>query len=127
MAALGGDGALVVGLAQALALVPGVSRSGLTITGGVYAGLGRDEAVRFAFLLMVPAVVCAAGYDLVKSPESWRALPPGPAAAGFAAAFATGYVALLFVKAMATQRRLGVFVVYLLVAAVAGSLYFATQ
>ncbi|MFW5858105.1 MAG: undecaprenyl-diphosphate phosphatase [Planctomycetota bacterium] len=127
MAGLGVSGTLVVGLGQALALVPGVSRSGLTITGGVFAGLSRDEAVRFSFLLMIPAVACAAGYDLLKSPESWRALPAGPAAAGFVAALASGFVALQFVKVMATQRRLGVFVVYLLVAGGGGFLYFALR
>jgi len=58
--ALGAGGALLVGLAQAAALVPGVSRSGATIAVGMFLGLRREEAAKFAFLLGVPAIAAAA-------------------------------------------------------------------
>jgi undecaprenyl-diphosphatase len=57
--------ALMVGAAQASALVPGVSRSGATIMMGIFIGLRRDAAARFAFLLGIPAVIAAAGHEAV--------------------------------------------------------------
>jgi undecaprenyl-diphosphatase len=117
--ALGVGGAAAVGLAQALALVPGVSRSGATITGGVFAGLGREEAVRFSFLLFIPAILAAVAYTLTTDAPAWRSLPPGPSAVGFLAAFTTGFVCLELLKVMATQRRLRIFAVYCTAVAVA--------
>ncbi len=58
--------ALVVGLAQALAIVPGVSRSGVTLTGGLFNGIRRDDAARFSFLLSIPAVGAAGLWKLQK-------------------------------------------------------------
>lgn len=55
---------ILIGLAQAAALIPGVSRSGATITAGLFAGLSRDAAARFSFLLSVPAVVLAGLFEL---------------------------------------------------------------
>jgi undecaprenyl-diphosphatase len=124
MRMLGLGGACAVGLAQALALVPGISRSGLTITGGVVTGLRRDEAVRFSFLLMIPAVAGAAIYDLAREPASWQSLPPGPAAAGFVAAAATGYLALRLLRLMVVRQRLGIFAAYCAVVGGGGLVYF---
>lgn len=64
--------AIVVGLFQAIALIPGTSRSGITITAGLLTGLNRDQAARFSFLLSIPVIVLAGllkGMELVKSPE----------------------------------------------------------
>ena len=57
--------AIVVGLAQALAIVPGVSRSGVTLTAGLFTGIRRDDAARFSFLLSIPAVGAAGGWKLL--------------------------------------------------------------
>jgi undecaprenyl-diphosphatase len=57
--------ALLIGLAQALALVPGTSRSGVTITAAMALGFNRVDAARFSFLLAVPVILLAAGYELV--------------------------------------------------------------
>lgn len=59
--------AVVTGLAQALALVPGSSRSGVTITAGLFAGLSRETAARFSFLLSLPSVLAAGLYQLLKA------------------------------------------------------------
>ena len=59
--------AMVVGLAQTLALVPGASRSGITITAGLFLGLEREEAARFSFLLSIPAITLAGVYKLLKT------------------------------------------------------------
>ena len=83
---------LLLGLAQALALVPGVSRSGGTIAAGLALGYTREAAARYSFLLAVPAVVASGGLELVKSlGGSSSGVPPATATAGTAtAAFARG-------------------------------------
>ncbi len=62
--------AIVVGAAQALALIPGASRSGVTITGGLFCGLSRDTAARFAFLLSLPSVLAAGLYEMYDAREA---------------------------------------------------------
>ncbi|PKG40587.1 undecaprenyl-diphosphate phosphatase [Psychromonas sp. Urea-02u-13] len=59
-------GALIIGFAQVLALIPGTSRSGITITAGLMLGLTRNAAARFSFLMSIPIISLAAGYDLLK-------------------------------------------------------------
>ena len=59
-------GAMTIGMAQALALIPGVSRSGITITAGRFLGLGPDEAARFSFLLAIPVIGAAGGYGALR-------------------------------------------------------------
>ena len=59
--------ALIIGLTQALAVIPGTSRSGVTITSGLFLGLEREEAARFSFLLSVPAITLAGLYKLAKT------------------------------------------------------------
>lgn len=75
-------GALSVGLAQAIALIPGTSRSGITITAGLFLGLGRKAASRFSFLMAIPITALAAGAKLVDMvqepvPVDWMALALG--------------------------------------------------
>jgi undecaprenyl-diphosphatase len=76
--------AVVVGTAQAIALIPGASRSGTTITGGLFRGLTREAAARFSFLLSVPAVVLSGGYEALKSHDK----TPGVGLTGLALIFA---------------------------------------
>lgn len=63
---LGWLDAIVVGLAQAVALIPGSSRSGVTITGGLFLGMSRETAARFSFLMSLPSILVAGLYELVK-------------------------------------------------------------
>ncbi|HEX5631595.1 MAG TPA: undecaprenyl-diphosphate phosphatase [Gemmatimonadales bacterium] len=88
--------ALGVGLAQLLALVPGVSRSGATIMGGYALGLSRRAAAEFSFFLAVPVMVAAAGYDLLKSLDVLSARDVPVFAVGFVVSFAS---ALLVIRA----------------------------
>ena len=76
--------AVVVGTAQALSLIPGSSRSGTTITGGLFRGLTREAAARFSFLLSIPAVVLSGGYEALKSHDK----TPGVGLTGVALIFA---------------------------------------
>lgn len=88
---LRGAEALLIGLAQAVALVPGVSRSGATMTAGLALGLTREEAARFSFLLSVPLIAAAA---LLKLPE--MAGDPLPLGLGMAGAALSGLVSIHF-------------------------------
>ncbi len=62
--------AIVVGLAQCVALIPGASRSGVTITGGLFLGMTRETAARFSFLLSLPSIFAAGIYQLIKAREA---------------------------------------------------------
>lgn len=114
---------LVVGLAQAAALVPGVSRSGATITAGLFVGLQRETAARFSFLLSIPAVVLSGLYELRKVGESGG---PGVGGTVVAAllAFAVGLASIHWLLRYLTRHSTGVFVAYrvLLGVALAGLL-----
>jgi undecaprenyl-diphosphatase len=105
--------AILIGCAQALALVPGTSRSGITITAGLFLGLHRTAAARFSFLLCIPITAAAGGYGLVKTvsagPSASEALP---LFVGFAAALLAGMFAIRFLLAFVARYRYDLFVVY---------------
>ena len=86
--------ALKLGFAQALALFPGVSRSGATIIGGLWLGLSRPAAAEFSFFLAIPTMFAATAYDLYKSRDLLHAADLPLFAIGFVAAFVTGLVAV---------------------------------
>ncbi len=106
----GGDG-VVVGLAQAAALVPGVSRSGATISAGLFRGLDRVAAARFSFLLSVPAVVLAGLFEL---PEIGGPGGASPFATGLATllAFVTGYASISFLLRLVVKGSTVPFALY---------------
>jgi undecaprenyl-diphosphatase len=111
---------LAVGVAQACALVPGVSRSGATIATGMFAGLSRATAARFSFLLATPVTLAAA---LKETPNLRFAAAQGitgtEVAIGIVASFVVGIVAIAFLLRFLATRSLTVFVIYrLLLAAV---------
>ncbi len=86
--------ALKVGIAQCFALIPGTSRSGATIMGGMMSGLSRQAATEFSFFLAVPIMVAATGYQLVKYRALLSASDLGTFAAGFVVSFAFALVAV---------------------------------
>ncbi|WP_199609426.1 undecaprenyl-diphosphate phosphatase [Flocculibacter collagenilyticus] len=99
---VGWKGALIIGLAQAIALIPGTSRSGITITAGLMLGLDRGSAARFSFLLSIPIIALAGGYQglgLVTSAEAvdWTAILLGTGLS-FISAFACIHYFLIFVE-----------------------------
>ena len=104
---------LAVGVAQALALIPGTSRSGITITTGLLAGLDRATAARYAFLLGIP-ITAAAG--LKKAVDLSRGGLPtgegGPLAIGILVSFLSGWFAVWFLVSYLKSRSLTPFVVY---------------
>lgn len=104
---------LLVGLAQALALIPGTSRSGITITAGLFGGMDRTTAARFAFLLGIPVTAAAGGLKMLSL--LGRGLEPAllaPLAVGLVASFAAGFCAVWFLVNLLQRGSLMPFVVY---------------
>ncbi|USD37034.1 MULTISPECIES: undecaprenyl-diphosphate phosphatase [Ferrimonas] len=112
---------LVIGLAQALALIPGTSRSGATITAALFLGLSRMAAARFSFLLAIPVGALAGGYEalgLVSNPEpvDWTSL-----SAALVVAFISAYLCIHFFLKIISRMGMLPFVIYRL--ALAGVLF----
>jgi undecaprenyl-diphosphatase len=105
---------IVVGFAQALALIPGVSRSGATITAGLFLGIDRASAARFSFLLSVPAVVLSGAYQVYKLAAGEATDDTGVLAIAIATilAFVSGYAAIAFLLRFLVTHTTAVFVVY---------------
>lgn len=108
--------AFFIGLAQACALIPGVSRSGATITAGMFLGLGREAAARFSFLLGFPAIAGSAVFEarhltgLLTAPDELRLL-----IIGILISFLSGYAAIAWLLRFLQTRTLWVFIVYRLI------------
>jgi undecaprenyl-diphosphatase len=119
---IGWKGAVGTGLAQCLALMPGVSRSGVTITAGRFLRLDRDQAARFSFLLLIPIVFGASVLKGVKDVALGGGLPPGsagPFIVGMLAAAVVGLVAIWALLGFVRRHTYTVFVVYRLALAAA--------
>lgn len=109
--------ALKLGLFQSIAMIPGVSRSGATILGGLLLGLKRTTIVQFSFLLAVPTMIAATGYDLSQSYQDFSADSWNLIAIGTASAFVSALVALRFLLAYVKKHDFTVFGVYRIVLA----------
>jgi undecaprenyl-diphosphatase len=107
--------AVWVGLAQALALIPGTSRSGATITAGLFLGLKREAAARFSFLLSVPAIVLSGLYGLLEIFTGSDDVSLGALALATIFAFIFGYLSIAFLLRFLATHSMLVFVVYRLV------------
>ncbi len=107
--------AIWVGLAQALALVPGTSRSGATITAGLFLGLKREAAARFSFLLSIPAIVLSGLYGLTELITGDDNVSFGALAIATIVAFVFGYVSIAFLLRWLTSHSMMIFVIYRLV------------
>jgi undecaprenyl-diphosphatase len=86
--------AFFIGLAQCVSMIPGVSRAGATIVGGVFNGLDKKQATEFSFLLAVPTMLAAAGYDLLKTPMAFNRHEIMLLAAGLVTAFVSAWIAV---------------------------------
>lgn len=85
---------LAIGAAQAISLIPGTSRSGITITAGLFGGLSRDVAARFSFLLGIPAISAAGGLALIEVVQGQAQIDVLPLLVGFVTAFISGLIAV---------------------------------
>ena len=111
--------ALAIGAAQALALIPGISRSGISISASRVAGLDREAAARFSFLMATPITAGAALFEVRKlvAGETGLDVSIAPLVVGMVAAFVSGIIAIGFLLRYLRTRSLTVFVVYRLVLA----------
>lgn len=120
---LGLKGAMLIGVAQAIALIPGTSRSGITMTIGLMLGLSRDNAARFSFLLSIPAIAMAGSYltlKLILSAETvdWFAM-----GLGSLLAFISAYACIHYFLILLDKLGMMPFVIYRLVLGI-GLLWF---
>jgi undecaprenyl-diphosphatase len=126
MKSLNWKDALIVGLAQCVALIPGSSRSGTTITAGLFLGMNRETAARFSFLLSIPAVLASGLLEFYQSMKylSWE--DGKVLAIGIIFAAITGYATIAFLMKFLKTRSTMIFIIYriLLGLAILGFLYF---
>jgi len=119
--------ALGVGLAQCLALVPGVSRSGITMTAGRVAGMSRISAARFSFLLSTPVTLAAVAYKMLKdSDQLLHQLPLSTLLIAMVSSALFSFIAIRFMLGLLRRTGFGVFAVYR-VALAAGLLVWAAR
>lgn len=111
--------ALIIGVCQSLAVVPGVSRSAATIIGGLLLGVERKTIVEFSFLLAVPTMACATGLDLLKSSGSFNSTQVGYLAVGFVISFVTALAAIKFLLAFIKNNNFIPFGIYRILLALA--------
>lgn len=123
---LGWKDGILLGFAQAMALVPGVSRSGGTISAGLLLGMTREAAARFSFLLAIPAVLMSGFYMLLFKREPMTRDQWGMTLAATAIAFVVGYAVIIWFMRLISNKGFGYFVIYrvLLGLAILLGLYF---
>lgn len=117
--------AILIGCAQAMAIMPGISRSGSTISMALYLGISREEAARYSFLLAVPVIL---GATLLKLVELLRHIPPSAEildlAAGTLISFVSGYAAIKLLLMFIRRGKLDYFAWYCFAVGFVGLLYF---
>lgn len=118
--------AIVVGFAQVLALIPGASRSGSTIMGGLFVGEKREAAARFSFLLMIPAITASGLLELREAMHLLSQDDLVPLIVGTIVAGIVGYISIWFLLAFLRKRSTGIFIAYRIIVGVAilACLYF---
>ncbi|MDR1409730.1 MAG: undecaprenyl-diphosphate phosphatase [Oscillospiraceae bacterium] len=110
---------LLVGCLQAVAVLPGLSRSGSTIFGGLLGGFKKEFAIKFAFILSIPAILGAGTLELLDVvKEGSLGIAPSSLAVGFAAAAVFGVVAIKFINMLIKNNKFFIFGIYCLLASV---------
>jgi undecaprenyl-diphosphatase len=112
IADINGRDGLVIGFAQALALVPGVSRSGSTISFGLFRHLTRASAARYSFLLSVPAVVLSGIFEMRHIGDEGNTAGFAPTALATIVAFAAGYASIAWLLRYVRNHNFDIFVIY---------------
>jgi undecaprenyl-diphosphatase len=121
-------GAVGIGLAQALALIPGVSRSGISMSAALFAGLDRADAARYSFLMATPITAMAVAYETLKILRGEvGGAEPAALVAGVIASFVSGILAISVLLRYLRTRSFNIFVVYRLVLAAVVLLVFLAR
>ncbi|MEM6967092.1 MAG: undecaprenyl-diphosphate phosphatase [Bacteroidota bacterium] len=114
---VGWSNALIIGISQAIAILPGISRSGATISTSVLLGIDRTRAAKFSFLMVVPLILGKMAKDILSGEIYYASEDLVPLAAGFGAAFVTGLVACTWMIALVKKSKLSYFAYYCFVVA----------
>lgn len=112
MQMLGWQKALIIGIAQAIAMIPGTSRSGITITAGLILGLSRSEAAKFSFLMSIPIILIAGSYHTVKLATGTEAVDWNAIILGTSLSFISAYACIYFFLAVIEKMGMLPFVIY---------------
>ncbi len=110
--------ALTIGLFQSVSMVPGTSRSGATMIGGLFCGLSRKDAAQFSFLLAIPTMFVATGYDLFKNRATMIVDDYSLLAIGFVTAFVVAYLTVKAVMNFLTTHTFVLFGIYRIIVGV---------
>jgi undecaprenyl-diphosphatase len=118
--------AIIVGVAQAFAILPGLSRSGATISATVLLGIDRYRAARFSFLMVVPLILGKIAYDFVKGDFIWETAGAPGLIAGFTASLIAGLLACKLMLRLVKLSRLSYFAIYCIIIGLAaiGAFFF---
>lgn len=107
--------AFIIGIAQTIAVIPGISRSGATISTGLLLGNSKDQIARFSFLMVLIPIIGANILEIFSSRGGTESIDPGAVAAGFLAAFISGYAACRWMIALVKKSKLIWFSVYCII------------
>ncbi|WP_194437564.1 undecaprenyl-diphosphate phosphatase [Vibrio fluminensis] len=110
-----GKKALFIGIAQALAMIPGTSRSGATITAALYLGFTREAAARFSFLMSIPIILLAGGYLTLQLVVSGEPVDLTVLATGIVTSFISAYICIHFFLKLISRMGMTPFVIYRLI------------
>ena len=109
---------IIAGIAQGIAVIPGISRSGSTIAASLFTGVKRQQAAEFAFLMSIPIILASFLFELISSPDDVLSVEPIPLLFGFAAALLSGIIAIKFMLKVVQNIKLYWFSAYLVVLSV---------
>lgn len=115
--------ALIIGISQAIAILPGISRSGATISTSVLLGIDRTRAARFSFLMVVPLILGKMAKDVIDGEIAYSSEVLLPLSAGFIAAFITGLIACTWMIKLVKNSKLSYFAYYCFVVAIIAILF----
>ena len=104
--------AVIIGVSQAIAMLPGISRSGATISTSVLLGVDRTKAARFSFLMVVPLIIGKVAKDLMSGEINFSSAEIAPLTAGFVAAFVSGLLACTWMISLVKKSKLSYFAIY---------------
>ncbi|MDO8435251.1 MAG: undecaprenyl-diphosphatase UppP [bacterium] len=110
---------VIIGFCQAIAMIPGVSRSAATIVGGLMVGLKRKTIVEFSFLLAVPTMLAATGFDIIKNASEFSSAETSSLVVGFITAFVVAIIAIKLLLAYMQRHTFTMFGVYRIIIAIA--------
>jgi len=118
--------AILMGIAQSLAVIPGISRAGSTISTGLYFGLNRNIAATFSFLMVLPVLAGAMILEIKDVLEvGLDSVALGGLATGFLASFISGYIALSYLIKLLKREKFHYFAYYCWAVGISGLIYFA--